>query len=203
LKPLRTLGKIRLSPGVTRRRSYTSGATLVELMITLGISMMVGLSVVMALIQGMQIIRANETEMWARERGTRVIRRMYNDITKASRIRIYPSYTAIMGAESSYGSCVVLDLPDTGATVAYYLVGGVNTDGSGSIFFDSNAASAPTPLADRLVKVNVLDLEFRRNLNGTVRIGFEVGFIGYPRRRFGSVEADRVRFTTSVTRRNL
>jgi len=199
---MKIIVKTGFTPLGTARRSRRAGATLVELMMALGISLVVGLSIVMALMQGTRILRANETEMWAREKGTRVIRRIYTDLAKASGVRIYPSYTAMSGAESTYGSCIVLDLPDTGTSVAYYLVGGVNTDGSGSIYFDSNAASAPTPNADKLFEINVLDLEFRRNANGTVRVGFEVGFIGYPRRKFGSVEADRVRFSTSVTRRN-
>ena len=75
-------------------------------------------------------------------------------------------------------------------------------EATGGICYDSNTATFPAPASNRLLQDRVTDLEFRRNPNGSLRIGFAAGFIGYPRRQFGTAEADLVRFSTSVTRRN-
>jgi hypothetical protein len=184
------------------------GFTLVELSMAIVVSIGVSLFVMLGFIQGSRYMRANETEMWARERGSRVIRRIYTDLMRASAVHIFTDYTNVTGAETTYGSCAVLDIPATSTTaaysVAYYLAGGSNTDGSGSILYDNSVTipSPPNPNGDKLYENNVLDLEFRRIGTGPVRVGFEVGFIGYPRRVFGSIEQDRVRFSTSVTSRN-
>jgi hypothetical protein len=86
--------------------------------------------------------------------------------------------------------------------VAYYLVGATSGTATGSIYYDSNAGTAPNPASDRLLHGNVGDLEFRRNPNGTTRVGMALGTLGYTRRKFGTVENDLVRYTVSVTRRN-
>ena len=177
--------------------------TLVELLVAGAISTVVGLIVILALSNGVHIFRSNESEMWARENGSRTIRAMQDSVEKATGVHIYPNRAGIGGAETSYGSCVVLDLPDTGKSVAYYFEQTGPIPSVGYIYYDPNTATAPTPALDKVLMRTAMDLEVRRNPSGAVRIGFKLGTLGYPRRLYGSVEADRVRFTTSAVPRNL
>lgn len=167
------------------------------------ISVGVGLIALAGLVQGVHLFKCNESEIWAREKGSRIIRAIRDDMQKATAVRIYPSYTSITGAGGTYGSCIVLDLPDSAKSVAYYRSAADLNTNSGRIFYDSNTTSAPTPGTDKLLLSSVMDFEFRRNPNGSVRVGFQIATLGYPRRQYGSIEADRVRYSTSILPRNL
>lgn len=187
-----------------RKNIQTSGFTLAEVMVATVVALAVTLITTAALVQGVHVFKGNESTMWAREKGSKVIRSIQNDMYKATAIRIYPDYASVAGAESAYGSCIVLDLPDIGKSVAYYRSASNATPTSGSIYYDTNTTvSVPNPAADKALVSTAMDLEFRRNANGSVRVGFQLGTLGYPRRTYGSNESDCVRYTTSVVPRNL
>ena len=179
------------------------GFTLVEVVVATAISVAVGLIALGGLVQGVHLFKCNESEMWAREKGSRIIRSLRDDMQKATAIRIYANQSSISGAGINYGSCLVLDLPDSGRTVAYYRNALNANSNSGRIFYDSNTTSAPAPASDKLLLSGVMDMEFRKNPNGSIRVGFQVATLGYPRRLYGSIEADRIRYTTSILPRNL
>ncbi len=180
-----------------------SAFTLIEVIVATAISVGVGLISLFGLVKGVHLFKCNESEMWAREKGSRVIRAIRDDMQKASAVRIYASQSSITGAGTTYGSCIVMDLPDSGRTVAYYRSAVDATTTSGRIFYDSNTASAPSPSTDKLILTSVMDLEFRKNPNGSIRVGFQLGTLGYPRKQYGSIESDRVRYSTSILPRNL
>ena len=173
-------------------------------MVAVGIGTIVGLILFFALSQGVWIFRANESEMWARENGSAVIRAMEDDLQSAQTAKIFPNYTQVAGTDFNYGNCAVISLPAGPTTVTYYwATSALQASGPalGNIY-SHNGGTAPNPASDKLLARNVTKLEFRRNPNGTVRVGFVLGIIGYPRRLLGSIEPDLLRFSTSVLPRN-
>jgi hypothetical protein len=177
----------------------------VEVAVALGVGSIVGAILLYALVQGVWLFRANESEMWARNEGSSVIRVIRDDIQAAQDVRIYSDYTNVGGTESQNGSCAVIDLPD-GSSVSYYrspvtpLVSGSGV--TDQIYYHADGSTAPDPATDKLLSSGVLNFEFRRNPNGTVRVAFILGIFGYPRHLLGTVESDRLRFTTSAIPRN-
>lgn len=186
-----------------KRNEGSRGFTLVELSVATGVGTIVMLILMYALSQGVWIFRSSESEMWARDNGSSVIRAIRDDLQSAQDEKIYADYTQVNGTETSNGSCAVINLPAGPTTTAYYWYAPVAASGQtlGKIYAHTGA-TALDPATDRLLANNVTNFEFRRNPNGTVRVGFILGVIGYPRRLFGSVEADRLRFTTSAIPRN-
>ena len=180
------------------------GFSLVELSVAGGVATVIGLILFFALSQGVWIFRSNESEMWARENGSSVIRAIQGNLQLAQDEKIYADYTNVSGTDLTYGSCAVLTLPEGPTTVTYYWSSpGISSTGQnlGSIY-SHTGTTAPTPATDKVLASNVTNFEFRRNTNGTVRVGFVVGILGYPRRLLGSIESDRVRFSTSAIPRN-
>jgi hypothetical protein len=173
----------------------------------MGVGTIAPLVLMYAFTQGIWIFRAHETEMWARNDGSSAIREIGNELECAETARIYPDYTQIAGAEQNNGTCARLtvpDLPNPARTVTYYwnapiAVGNGTTLGN---IYSHTGTGTPDPATDNVLARNVTAFEFRRNPNGTVRVGFVLGILGYPRRLFGAIEADRLRFTTSAIPRN-
>lgn len=188
-----------------RRSRGAGGFTLLELSVAMGVSTIVGLIAFFALSQGVWLFRSNESEMWARENGSSVIRAIYDDLQSAQTEKIYPSYTQTNGAEIDHGSCAVLVVPGKVDPVTYYwwtpLVAPALGPVLGSIY-SHTGSTPPAPATDKLLASNVTNFEFRRNPNGTVRVGFVLGILGYPRRLLGSIEPDLLRFSTSALPRN-
>lgn len=184
-------------------RSAHSAFTLVELVVAMGVGSVVALVTMLGLTQGTHLFKSNETEMWARENGSQTIRAIHDDIVKATSVKIYTNYQYIGGAEAEYGSCIVVVLPENGRSIAYYRSATPGDPTSGRVCQDLDTSSATNPLTDKQLLRPVGDLEFRRNPNGTIRIGFDIWTLGYPRRTYGAIEADKVRYTTSALPRNL
>ncbi len=178
------------------------GFTLAEVMVATAVSSVVSIMVLAAMVGGMHLFKSNSSEMLARDKGSRVIRRISTDMQQAIRVNIYPTYLGTGGAASEYGSCIVLQPPNGGQSVTYYSYASSSDPNSGGIYYDANAATAPNPGSDKLLLESVQGLEFRRDVTGTVRVGFAVGTYGYPSLQTGSKEPDRVRFSTSVLPRN-
>lgn len=180
-----------------------AGFTLAELSVALGVGTIISLVLLYALVEGVWLFRSNESEMWARENGSSIIRLIRDDIQTAQSERIYSNYTQTGGVETNNGSCAVIVLPDARGAVTYYRAPAISSAGATSqIYYHADGNTAPNPAIDKLLASNVIDFEFRRNPNGTVRVAFVLGAIGYPRRLLGSVESDRVRFSTSAIPRN-
>ncbi len=186
--------------GTQGKRS--EGFTLAELSVALGVGSIVGLILLYGLVQGVWLFRSNETEMWARDNGSSVIRAVRDDLRLAQSEQIYANYKQVGGTEVGNGSCAVIFLPDAGPVTFYRWPFDKVGEPIGQIYYHANGATAPNPATDKLLASNVMDFEFRRNPNGTVRVGFVLGALGYPRRVLGQVESDRVRFSTSVLPRN-
>ena len=200
-----------MSIGTRTRSKLAEGFTLVELSVALGVGSIVGAILLYALVQGVWVFRANESEMWARSKGSSVIRVIRNDIESAKDVRIYTDYTTVGGTETQNGSCAVVDLPTDddppSVTSVTYYRSSVDPPANGSgvtdqIYYHADGSTAPDPATDKLLTSSVLDFEFRRNPNGTVRVGFILGILGYPRHLLGTVESDRLRFSTSAIPRN-
>ncbi|MGI8891444.1 MAG: PilW family protein [Chthoniobacterales bacterium] len=185
-----------------QKTKFSSGYTLVELSVALGVGSIVGLILLGALVQGTWLFRSNESEMWARDSGSKTIRTIRDDIRMAQSERIYADYTKVGGTETNNGSCAIIVLPDARGAVTYYRWPATGSGANSGLYYHANGATTPNPTTDTLLVNNVMDFEFRRNPNGTVRIGFVLGSLGYPRRLLGGVESDRVRFSTSAIPRN-
>ena len=176
----------------------------------MGVGSIVLVILMYALVQGVWIFHANESEMWTRDAGAAAVRAISAALQSAQSEKIYGNYTQVSGTDQSNGSCAVITtLPTdaTAATVTYYWKASGSPVGAGSatlgqIYFHPNGGTALDPTTDKVVASNVTQFEFRRNPNGTVRVGFILGIFGYPRHPFASVEADLVRFSTSVLPRN-
>ncbi len=177
--------------------------TLVELSVAGGVATIIGLILFFALSQGVWLFRGNESEMWARENGSSVIRAIQGNLQSAQTEKIYSDYTNTLGTDITNGSCAVITVPEGPTTVTYYWSAGVSANGQtlGSIY-SHTGTTAPIPATDKVLASNVSSFEFRRNPNGTVRVGFVIGILGYPRRLLGSIESDRLRFSTSAIPRN-
>lgn len=183
----------------------TEGHTLVELAVAGGVATVVGLILFFALSQGVWLFRSNESEMWARDNGSSVIRAVQGSLQSAQTEKIYADYTKVGGTDITYGSCAVINLPEGPTTVTYYWwssTGVLSTGQTLGKIYSHAGTTAPTPATDKLLATNVTNLEFRRNPNGTVRVGFVLGILGYSRRVFGGIEPDRLRFSTSAIPRN-
>lgn len=183
----------------------TGGFTIAELSVAGGVALIVGLILFFAFSQGVWLFRSNESEMWGRENGSAVIRAIQDDLQSAQTEKIYADYTQTAGTDGSNGSCAVINLPEGPTTITYYWWSPTGFGGAGTILgkiFSHTGATAPNPATDKVLATNVTNFEFRRNPNGTVRVGFVLGILGYPRRLLGSVESDRLRFTTSAIPRN-
>lgn len=191
-----------MNAGSGRKSRPAAGFTLAEISISLGVASIIGVILLYSLVQGVWLFRSNESEMWARDSGSSVIRTIRDDIQTSASQRIYPDYTQVAGVQTSNGSCAVIVLPDARGSVTYYRAPAAAGGTTGKIYYHSNGATAPNPATDKLLASNAMDFEFRRNPNGTVRVGFVLAALGYPRRLLGSVESDRVRFTTSAIPRN-
>ena len=181
-------------------RSSTGGFTLTELMIAGGAGSIIGLISLGALVEGTHLFKSNSTEMIARDQGSRAIRRMGADIQGALTTLIYSDYQGTSGAAAEFGSCIVLQKA-AGGSVAYYRYAPTTDPNSGGIYYSPNAGP-PNPSTDRLLANSVRDLEFRRDINGSIRIGFDLGTYGYPTFVVGGKESDLVRFSTSSLQRN-
>jgi len=187
------------------RSKGTEGHTLVELMVAGGVATIVGLILFFSLSQGVWLFRSNESEMWSRENGSSVIRAIQGNLQSAQTEKIYADYTKVSGTDITYGSCAVINLPEGPTTVTYYWwspTGLASTGQTLGKIYAHTGTTAPTPATDKVLATNVTNLEFRRNPNGTVRVGFVLGILGYPRRLLGSIEPDRLRFSTSAIPRN-
>lgn len=191
-----------MKPGAGKRAGLSGGFTLVELSVALGVGSIVGLILLAGLVQGVWLFRSNESEMWARDNGSSAIRAIRDDLRAAQSEQIYANYKQVSGAEVGNGSCAVIVRPDTGPATYYRWPFDKVGEPIGQIYYHANGGTAPNPATDKLLASNVMDFEFRRNPNGTVRIGFVMGALGYPRRVLGQIESDRVRFSTSVLPRN-
>jgi len=198
--------------GIGKAPKCDGGFTLIELTVAMGVGSIVGVILLYSLVQGVWLYRSNESEMWARNNGSSLIRVIRDDIQTAQDEHIYSDVSQVGGTQTNNGSCAVIDLPAGGGSVTYYIwptakpAAGTG-DGTRQIYYHSDGATAPNPATDKLMASEVLDFEFRRNANGTVRVGFILGVIGYhpgrPDLRLpGSVESNRVRFTTSAIPRN-
>lgn len=178
---------------------------MVEVSVAGGVAMIVGLILFFALSEGVWLFRANESEMWARDNGSAVIRDIQNDLQSAQTEQIYANYTQVNATEINYGSCAVVNLPAGPTTITYYWWQPLVAPSAGPVLgriYSHTGSTAPNPATDRLLASNVTNFEFRRNLNGTVRVGFVLGILGYPRRLLGSIEPDLLRFSTSAIPRN-
>ena len=173
-------------------------------MVAMGVGTGVLLILFFALSQGVWVFRANESEIWARNDGSSAIRAIQGDLQSAQAEKIYPDYKQTGGTETNNGSCAVITIPDAATPTAYYWWAptGVTAGPPLGKIYSHSGNTAPNPATDKLLVRNVTNFEFRRNPNGTVRVGFILGILGYPRRLFGSIEADRLRFTTSAIPRN-
>ena len=183
------------------QRICSGGFTLVELMIAGAIGSIIGLIAMGGMVEGTHLFKSNSTEMIARDQGSRAIRRISADIQQALTTQIFPNYLAMVGAGGQYGSCVVLQKL-SGVSAAYYRYAPTADPNSGGIYYAANAAVAPNPLTDKLLVSAVRELEYRRDVNGSIRVGFDIGTFGYPTLVVGGKEADLVRFTTSSLPRN-
>ncbi len=182
-------------------RLAAGGFTLMELMISGAIGSVIGLVALGAMAEGTHLFKTNSTEMIGRDEGSRAIRRITADIQGGLATQIFPDYLGTAGAETQVGSCVVVQRP-AGGSVAYYRYA-PNTDlNSGGIYATLNASALPNPLTDKIIVRSARELEFRRDVNGAIRVGFDIGTAGYPTRVTGGKEADRVRFSTSSLPRN-
>lgn len=153
------------------------------------------------MVEGSQLFRSYSTEMIARDRGSRAIRRMSADMQGATAIQIYPNYLSTTGSSAAYGSCAVIHA--LAGPVAYYLYPSPSVASPGGLYYCANAASGPNPATDTLLVSSVQDFEFRSDPMGSVRVGFKIGIYGFPRLSIGSQEPDIVRFSTSNVPRNL
>ena len=183
----------------------TEGHTLVELSVAGGVAMIVGLILFFSLSQGVWLFRSNESEMWSRENGSSVIRAIQGSLQSAQTEKIYADYTKVSGTDITYGSCAVLTLPEGPTTITYYWwLSPIQPSAGPKLgnIYSHTGTTAPIPATDKLLASNVTNFEFRRNPNGTVRVGFVVGILGYPRRLLGSIETDLLRFSTSAIPRN-
>ncbi|MDQ3199908.1 MAG: hypothetical protein M3Q46_12125 [Verrucomicrobiota bacterium] len=187
--------------GSTKR----GGFTLVEMSVAGGVALIIGLILFFALSEGVWLFRANESEMWARDNGSSVIRAIQDDLQSAQTAAIYPDYTQVNGTEINYGSCAVVNLPEGPTTITYYWWQPLVAPKVGPVLgriYSHTGTTALNSATDILLASNVTSFEFRRNPNGTVRVGFAVGILGYPRRLLGSIEPDLLRFSTSAIPRN-
>lgn len=98
------------------------------------------------------------------------------------------------------GSCLLVQRSSSNS-VAYYRYATTSDPNSGGIYLAANAAFA-NPLTDKLLVGAVQDLEFRRDVNGTIRVGFDVGTFSSSNLITGGKETDLVRFSTSSLPRN-
>lgn len=188
-------------------RQSAEAFTIVETMVAMAIGTIVTLILMYAFTQGIWVFRANETEMWARNDGSEVVRAIRGDLQTAQTVKIYPDYTQTGGTDGSNGSCAVLtipNLPNAAGTTTYYWRAPVSSGSGPSLgtIYSHSGTSAPNPATDRVLASNITNFEFRRNPNGTVRVGFILAILGYPRRLFGGVEADLLRLSTSALPRN-
>jgi prepilin-type N-terminal cleavage/methylation domain-containing protein len=177
------------------------GFTLMEVLVAGAIGSIIGLISIGGMVEGLHLFKSNATEMIARDQGSRAVRKMSADIQQSLLAQIYPNYQGTTGAEGQYGSCVVLQT-SSGVPIAYYRYAATSDPNSGGIYYSANAAVAPNPLTDKLLVTTVQDLEFRRDVNGSIRVGFDIGTFGFPTLVVGGKEADLVRFTTSSLPRN-
>jgi len=192
-------------PSLFRRpyiRSRAKGFTLVEVMFGCAIGSLIALAALGSIVEGMQLFRSNSSEMIARDKGARAIRKISTDMQNASQIQVFPNYLSTTGSNTTYGSCAVLQ--GTNGSVAYYLYASNSSDpNSGGIYYCANAAVAPNPATDSLLVSDVQDFEFRSDISGSTRVGFKIGIYGFPTLSLGSDEADLVRYSTSNVPRNL
>lgn len=170
----------------------------------MGVGSIVMVILCYALVQGVWIFRANESELWARSDGSAVIREIQDSLQSAQAEKIYADYTQVGGVDGNNGSCAVITRPDLPAPISYYwwLPPGWGASQNLGKISSHMGSTAPDPTTDPVLAADVMSFEFRRNPNGTVRVGFVFGILGYPRRLYGSIEADRLRFTTSSIPRN-
>lgn len=183
------------------QRIFTSGFTLMELSVATAIGGIISLISIGALVEGTHLFKTNSTEMIARDQGSRAIRRMSADIQRTLSAQIFANYLGMLGAGGQYGSCLVLQ-ESSGPSVAYYRYAATSDPNSGAIYYVANAAVAPNPLTDKRLVSGVQDLEFRRDVNGSIRIGFTIGTFASSTLLTGAKEADLVRFSTSTVPRN-
>lgn len=185
-----------------RKAAGSKGFTLVEVMFATAISAIIGLVAMVSFIEGSQLFRSNSTEMVARDKGSRAIRRIATDLQNAGQVSIYANSASLTGTALTYGSCAVLTM--TSGSVAYYLYplpSATNLNG-GNIYECSNYTGTVNPASDDLLVSSVQDFEFRSDVSGSIRTAFKIGIFGYPTMSQGAGEPQIVRFTTSVVPRN-
>lgn len=183
------------------RRSSRHGFTLMEASVAGAIGSVIGLISIGAMVEGTHLFKTNSTEMIARDQGSRAVRRISSEIQQAMTSQIFSSYLGTSGASAEFGSCLVLQ-NRFGTLVAYYRYAPTGDPNSGGIYYATNAAVAPNPATDKLLVGSVRDLEFRRDVNGSIRVGFSVGTFAAATLLTGGKEADIVRFSTSAVPRN-
>lgn len=183
------------------RRRSRHGFTLMEASVAGAIGSVIGLISIGAMVEGTHLFKTNSTEMIARDQGSRAVRRISSEIQQAVTSQIFSTYLGTSGASAEFGSCLVLQ-NRSGTLVAYYRYAPTADPNSGGIYYAANAAVAPKPATDKLLVGSVRDLEFRRDVNGSIRIGFNVGTFASAGLVTGGKEADVVRFSTSALPRN-
>ncbi len=186
---------------VLSRRISRRGFTLMEASVAGAIGSIIGLISIGAIAEGTHLFKTNSTEMIARDQGSRAVRRISSEIQQSLTSQIFSNYLGMSGAGGEFGSCLVLQKP-SGTLVAYYRYAPTSDPNSGGIYYAANAATTPNPLTDKLLVSSVRDLEFRRDVNGSIRVGFNVGTFASATLVTGGKEADLVRFSTSTLPRN-
>lgn len=176
------------------------GYTLIEMMFATAISTVVSLVAMGALVEGMHLFQSNSTEMVARDKGSRAIRQISNDVRNAASVAIYSS--TLCASATTYGPCAVITNTAGGMVAYYFYTPSVSNTNAGGIYYCANASLPMSHATDQVLAYSVQDFEFRSDISGTIRTGFKMGIYGYPTLLTGSKEPDLVRFTTSNLPRN-